>query len=257
MLAALEFPPISHLVEWPDFFAEGEWYALNKIGLLCLVSMGLTLLLFTLAGSKKRLVPTGVQNVVEASVDFVREGIVMQTMGNDGLRWLPYFTSLFWFIFFANIWEIIPGIQMPATARMAIPLVLAVLSWLIYNTVGVRSQGLGAYLKNSLFPPGVPWPLYILLTPIEFISNFIVRPLSLAIRLFANLLAGHILLVTLAVLSTALFEASSVALKAVGVLPFALMMIITAFEIFVSILQAYIFTLLTALYVGGSMHPEH
>ena len=258
-LLALEFPPITHLVEWPDFFAAGEWYALNKIGLLCLLSMTFTLVIFFLAGRKAALVPTGVQNVAEASVDFVRDEIVLQTMGEEGLhrKWvMPLLTSLFWFLLFANIFEIIPGIQMPATARMAIPALLALLVWVIFNGVGIANQGLGGYLKSSLFPPGVPKALYILVTPIELISTFVVRPFSLAVRLFANLLAGHILLVTFAVLATALAEATAV-LKVVTVLPFVMLVFLTGFEILVSFLQAYIFTILAAVYIGGAMHPEH
>jgi F-type H+-transporting ATPase subunit a len=258
-LLALEFPPISHLVEWPDFFAKGEWYALNKVGALCLLSMLFTLAIFFVAGSRRALVPTGVQNVAEASVDFVRDGIVLQTMGEEGLhrKWvMPFLTSLFWFILFANIFEIIPGVQMPATARMALPALLAILVWFIFNAVGIANQGLGGYLKNSLFPPGVPKALYILVTPIELISTFVVRPFSLAVRLFANLLAGHILLVTFAVLATALYEASAV-LKLVTVLPFVMLVFLTGFEILVSFLQAYIFTILAAVYIGGAMRPEH
>lgn len=258
-LLALDFPPISHLVEWPDFFANGQWYALNKIGLLCLLSMAFTLIIFFVAGSRGALVPTGVQNVAEASVDFVREGIVLQTMGPEGLhrKWvMPFLTSLFWFILFANIFEIIPGIQMPATARMAIPALLALLVWVIFNVVGIVNQGPGAYFKNALFPPGVPKALYILVTPIELISTFVVRPFSLAVRLFANLLAGHILLVTFAVLATALAEGAP-ALKAITPLPFVMLVFLTGFEILVSFLQAYIFTILAAVYIGGAMHPEH
>ncbi|HEX2040636.1 MAG TPA: F0F1 ATP synthase subunit A [Acidimicrobiales bacterium] len=258
-LLALDFPPISHLVEWPDFFASGEWYALNKIGLLCILSTLFTLAIFFAAGSRGALVPTGVQNVAEASVDFVRDGIVLQTMGEEGLhrKWvMPFLTSLFWFILFANIFEIIPGVQMPATARMAIPALLAILVWVIFNGVGIVNQGLGGYLKNSLFPPGVPTALYILVTPIELISTFVVRPFSLAVRLFANLLAGHILLVTFAVLATALAEGAP-ALKAITPLPFVMLVFLTGFEILVSFLQAYIFTILAAVYIGGAMHPEH
>ncbi|HVF74412.1 MAG TPA: F0F1 ATP synthase subunit A [Acidimicrobiales bacterium] len=258
-LLALEFPPISHLVEWPDFFANGQWYALNKVGALCLLSMLFTLIIFFVAGSRAALVPTGVQNIAEASVDFVRDGIVLQTMGEEGMhrKWvMPFLTSLFWFILFANIFEIIPGVQMPATARMALPALLAILVWFIFNGVGIANQGLGGYLKNSLFPPGVPKALYILVTPIELISTFVVRPFSLAVRLFANLLAGHILLVTFAVLATALYEAAGV-LKIVTVLPFVMLVFLTGFEILVSFLQAYIFTILAAVYIGGAMHPEH
>jgi F-type H+-transporting ATPase subunit a len=119
--------------------------------------------------------------------------------------------------------------------------------------VGVRSQGFFGYLKNSLFPPGVPKALYLIVTPIELVSTFVVRPFSLAIRLWANMVAGHLLLVTFAVLTAALWDATYVG----AVAPFAMLVLMTGFEILVSVLQAFIFTILTAVYIGGSMHPEH
>jgi F-type H+-transporting ATPase subunit a len=146
---------------------------------------------------------------------------------------------------------------MPATARMAIPATMALVVWLVYNTVGIKHQGFFSYLKNSCFPPGVPFALYFLVAPIEFVSTFIVRPFSLAIRLFANMLAGHLLLVTFAILTDALITANTAALKPIFVLPFFMLVFLTAFEILVSVLQAYIFTILTAVYIGGAAHPEH
>jgi F-type H+-transporting ATPase subunit a len=134
-------------------------------------------------------------------------------------------------------------------------MLLALTTWVLYNYAGVRHQGLGGYLKSSLFPPGVPVALYILVTPIEFVSTFIVRPFSLMVRLFANLLAGHILLTTFAVLSAGLFT-----LKWYAVflpLPAFAVVFFTAFEVLVSFLQAYVFTLLAGVYIGGSMHAEH
>ena len=107
---------------------------------------------------------------------------------------------MFFFIFFINIFEVIPVIQMPGNARIAVPLFLAVTVWFIYNIVGIKHQGFGHYMKNSLVPPGVPKALLILVVPIEFVSTFLVRPFSLAIRLFANMLAGHFILVTFALL---------------------------------------------------------
>src|SRR5204863_5197604 len=100
---------------------------------------------------------------------------------------------------------VLPFIQFPATSRMAMPMTLALITWLLYNIVGIKNQGLGGYLKSSLFPPGVPKALYVLVTPIELLSTFIVRPFSLAVRIFANELAGHLLLVTFSVLTAALF----------------------------------------------------
>ena len=139
---------------------------------------------------------------------------------------------------------------------VAIPLFLSLLVWVIFIGVGFKHQGIG-YLKNSLFPPGVPAALYLLVTPIEFISTFLVRPFSLTVRLFANMLAGHILLVTFALLTEELVQGGSIALKPVGILPFFMLVFLTAFEVLVAFLQAYIFTILAAVYIGGAAHPEH
>jgi F-type H+-transporting ATPase subunit a len=142
---------------------------------------------------------------------------------------------------------------------MGLPAFLALMVWVVYNATGIKHQGFFGYFKNVLFPPGVPKALYILVTPIELISTLVVRPFSLAVRLFANMLAGHLLLVIFALLSAALIQAETMrfALIPIGVLPFALLIFLTAFEILVAFLQAYIFTVLTAVYIGGATHPEH
>ncbi|MGK2957088.1 MAG: F0F1 ATP synthase subunit A [Acidimicrobiales bacterium] len=252
---ALEFPPISHLVEWPAFLLEGTPFAVNKITLIYVFAVVCTLSIFIIGGRKKSLVPTGVQNLAESSVDFIREGVVLQTMGPDGLSWVPFLCSLFFFILFTNITGIIPIVQMPANARMAMPVFFAVLTWFLFIIVGIKYQGPFGYLKSVLFPPGVPKALYILVTPIEFISTFLVRPFSLAVRLFANLLAGHILLVTFGVLAAALWAAKPTVV--IVPLPFLMLVFLTGFEVLVAFLQAYIFTILAAVYIGGAMHPEH
>ena len=250
---ALEFPEISHILVWPDIFP-----SFNKVALIGVAAVIATVAIFLLAGRRDPMVaPTGVRNVAEASVEFIEDDIVMQTIGRDGLGWTPFLVSIFFFVLFCNITEILPTVQMPATARMAIPATMALVVWLVYNSVGVKHQGFFGYLKNSCFPPGVPWPLYFLVAPIEFVSTFIVRPFSLAIRLFANMLAGHLLLVTFAILTDALITANTAALKPIFVLPFFMLVFLTAFEILVSVLQAYIFTILTAVYIGGAAHPEH
>lgn len=252
---ALEFPPISHLVEWPAFLLDGTPFAVNKITLIYLAAAICSLSIFIIGGSKKSLVPTGVQNVAEASVDFIRDGVVLQTIGPDGMRFMPFLCSLFFFIFFTNITGIIPIVQMPANARMAMPAFFALLTWVLFIAVGIKHQGPFGYLKSVLFPPGVPKALYLLVTPIEFISTFLVRPFSLAVRLFANLLAGHILLVTFGVLAAALWAAKPTV--AIVPLPFLMLVFLTGFEVLVAFLQAYIFTILAAVYIGGAMHPEH
>jgi F-type H+-transporting ATPase subunit a len=256
LVLALEFPPISHLVEWPDIFLKGnDLFAINKVVLGFFVATIASAAIMLLGGRKQALVPSGIQNIAESSVDFIRTQVVLQTMGPDGMAWIPFLLTLFFFIFFNNILEVIPGWQMPGNARMAMPLFLALLVWLVFNVVGVIKQGPLRYLKSSLFPPGVPVALYILVTPIELVSTFLVRPFSLAVRLFANMLAGHILLVTFAVLSAALWTQNISALFLP--LPFAMLVFLTGFEVLVAFLQAYIFTILTAVYIGGAMHPEH
>ena len=250
---ALDFPPVSQLFQWPDIlFSDTNW-ALNKTGIIYLASLLITVWLFWAAGRRRSLVPTGAQTVVEASIDFVENNIIMQTIGPEGRRYLPFLTTIFFFVLFSNMFEVIPFIQFPANSRMAIPLTLALVVWAVYHYVGIRAQGFFHYFKSALFPPGVPVALYILVAPIELLQILLIRPLSLAIRLWANMVAGHLLLVTFAVLSAALWGVGFVP----AVLPFAALILVTAFEIFVSALQAFIFTILTAVYIGGSLHPEH
>ncbi|HEX9681861.1 MAG TPA: F0F1 ATP synthase subunit A [Acidimicrobiales bacterium] len=252
MILGLEFPPVSHLIEWPTIFGSGVW-AVNKVVLLMWLAVVLVAGFYLVAGSRQQLVPRGVQNVAEAVVDFIREGIVHQTIGPDGTAYIPFLLTLFSFILVLNLYEVIPLIQMPVTARMALPAFMSLLVWVVFNFVGMKKQGVLGYFKNMMFPPGVPVFLYILVAPIELVSTVIVRPLSLAVRLFANLLAGHLILVSFAVLGTALWESTYIG----AALPGALLVALTGFEVLVSALQAYIFTILAAVYIGGALHPEH
>ena len=255
MILGLEFPPISHLIEWPDIFFKDTAFAVNKVVLLMWASAILSILLFVLGSRKSKLVPTGMQNLAESAIDFVDNNIVMETIGPDGRKFTPFLTTLFTFILFCNLWEVIPFMQMPVNARMALPVFFSLLVWVIFNTVGIAKQGFFGYFKGIMFPPGVPKPIYILVTPIELVSVIIVRPLSLAVRLFANMLAGHLVLVTFAVISAALWSLS----LTIVILPFSFLLLValTGFEILVSFLQAFIFTILAAVYIGGAMHPEH
>lgn len=253
MIFGAEFPPLSHIVNWPEFFGDDVW-GVNKVVLVYFFAVVLTMLVFIL-GNKKQLVPTGAQNFAEVAVEFVENGIVMDTMGPQGRRYTPLLLSFFFFIFFCNIFEVIPVIQMPATARIALPLVLSLIAYVVYHGSGIKEHGLGGYFKHALIPPGVPAALLILILPIEFISKFLVQPFSHAVRLFANLLAGHILLVTFAVLSASVWQASPIAvilpLPVFGVIAFV------AFEIMVSLLQAYVFTLLAGVYINAAISHEH
>ncbi len=252
-ILAFEFPPINELLRWKDVVP-----GLNKVGLIAIAAALIGSLIFLSAARKDpKVAPKGTRNLAEVIVEFIENNIIMQTMGRDGLGWTPFLLTLFLFVYLCNVPGIIPFIQMPATARMAIPMFLAVLVWVVFNVQGIRHQGPIGYFKNLMFPPGVPKALYILITPIELISTLIIRPFSLAVRLFANMLAGHLLLVIFALLSEALFQARDKILIPIGVFPFFMLVFLTGFEVLVAFLQAYIFTILAAVYISGAVHPEH
>jgi F-type H+-transporting ATPase subunit a len=247
---ALEFPPISHLIVWQNVGAGA-----NKPGLIWVGAAIATMLIFFIAGSKHEMVPRGIQAIAESGIEFVRNQIINQTMGPDGRGYETLLVTMFFFIFFGNITEIIPGLQLPANSRMAMPMVLALMVWVIFIAVGVMKQGPLHYLKSSVVPPNVPWPLLFLVVPIEFISVFLVRPFSQMVRLVANMLAGHLILTTFAIICAAVW-----ALKVtLVILPFSfgLLVALTGFEILVAFLQAFIFTILTGVYIDSSMHPHH
>jgi F-type H+-transporting ATPase subunit a len=255
------FPPIDEILRWKPLIGhDGDWWAFNKVGLIAVLATAATLALFMVAGKKRALVPSGVQNLAETSVEFIQEGIIAQTMGSkkEDVAWTGYLTALFFFILFCNVTEIIPFFQMPATARMGIPAILAVTSWFLFLFMGFKKNGI-RYIKEAVVPPGVPAFLLPLVVLIEIVSTFLVRPFSLAVRLFANMLAGHLLLVTFSVMGHGLLFAKTakVFFIPMTILPLVLFIAITVFEVLVVFLQAYIFTILTAVYLGGAMHPEH
>jgi F-type H+-transporting ATPase subunit a len=230
-------------------------YCVTRVSFWMLVSVVIITTIFLVALSRPKLVPRGLQNAVEAVVDFVRNGIVLEIIGPEGLVFVPFLTTMFVFIFVNNVFEVIPVIQFPTTARMAIPMFLAIVVWVMFNVVGIMKQGGWGYIRNTLFPPGVPKAIYVLFTPIEFVSTFLVRPLTLSVRLAANMIAGHLML-AIFFIGTWYLQWKLVTIP-MAALSFALGTAITAFEILVGVLQAYIFTILTAVYLAGAIHPEH
>ncbi len=256
-LAALLLPGcielnVNELFFFEPFALQDTPFAMNRVSFLMLVAAGMTVLFF-LAGARGRLVPKGMQVIVENAYLFVRNQIAVDVIGpKEGVKYAWYLTCLFFFIFFSNLLEIIPAVNFPVTSRMALPAFLALITWIIFNFVGIKKQGF-RYFKDTLFPPGVPWFIYFLLTPIELLSVFIIRPFTLAVRLFANMVAGHTLL-TIFFLFTANFF-SELSFSAVGgVLTLAVACILILFELLVISLQAYIFTMLTAFYIAESVH---
>jgi F-type H+-transporting ATPase subunit a len=256
VLGGFNFPPIDELFRWKFFLFGNTPFGINKTVLLILISSFVLCTVWILGTRKMQLMPGGLQNVLEAGWEFVDRGIVRDVIGPDAAGWSPFMATLFFFILALNIWEIVPIIQFPPTSRMAVPFYLALQSYLIMIIVGVKVQGPVRYFKDSIVPPGVPKAMLVLVVPIEFISKFFVRPFSLSVRLLANMMAGHILLTAIALLAAATWTTS---IPEAPLLPFlvALDVAVIIFEILVVVLQAYIFTILTAVYVGESLHPEH
>jgi F-type H+-transporting ATPase subunit a len=217
----------------------------------------IAMLLFLVATVRKpSIVPSKLQFVGESGYSLVRDGIARDVVGPRGLPFAPFLASLFFFILANNMLSIIPFAQISPMAKFAFPLVLAAICWVLYIYIGIREQGAGKYFKDILFLPGVPGPMYILVTPIEILQNFIVRPFTLAIRLFANMFAGHMLLVVFSLGAVYLFSVGGLSFVWGGI-SMVMAIVMTFFELLVIFLQAYVFTVLMGTYLNGSIEAEH
>lgn len=261
LLAAVEYggpwkvPPVNELFTFEAFALDGTIFAFNRVALLVLSASVIAMAILWIGLVNPKLVPSKFQAACEGLVTFIREQIAIQVIGADGVRWVPLLLSIFMFVWINNLFEIIPFINFPPTSRIAIPFFLAVMVWVLYIYLGIRAQGVGRYFKESIFPPAAPKALWPLIGPIELISTFITRPVTLTVRLFANMMAGHILL-TLLFITTHAFLTLGPGLP-VGLVSFFASPLLIGFEFVVGLLQAYIFTILTAVYIGSSLHPEH
>ena len=226
--------------------------------ILTFLAMFIVLAILYFGLRKTRIVPSKFGVMVESIIRFVRENISKSVIGPEGSTYAPYLLAMFLFILVSNIFEVTPGINFPLTSRMAIPLFLAVLTWVIFVGVGFAKNGL-SYIGDVVWPKSVPIGLRWLVGIIELVSTFVLRPITLAVRLFANMVAGHLML-TLLLGSGWIFMSSvgDIGIKSgVGLLWFAFGLFIYLFEILVAVLQAYIFTLLSAVYIQSSVHPQH
>jgi len=253
ILAVVFEKPTTKDFVWSCWFGKSPW-CYNFIFFLLTIVVVTFILLFWVAFRKPKIVPGKFQLIMESGVEFVRQQIIMQMIGPEGMGYLALLATFFFFIFLGNILEVVPFVAFPLNSRIAFPIVLALISWVTFNTIGVARHGFFGYMKVVMFPPGAPWWMYILLAPIEFISVILVRPLTLSVRLFANMVAGHFLL--------AVFFLGSLALVTgfpyvVGLVSFSLAPVLVFFEIFVSALQAFIFSVLSASYIAGAMAAEH
>ncbi len=214
---------------------------------------------FLVASRRPAMVPGRMQYAGEMAYGFVRNSIARDVIGShDFMRFVPYLVTLFFFLLVNNLFGIVPFIQFPTFSQVSFVYPLAILTWLIYNGVGIQRKGFFGYLKHQTVTPGIAPAMLVLLIPLEFISNILVRPFTLALRLFANMFAGHLVLALFALGGEYLLFTSDVLLfKPVGVISMVLDIALYFLELLVIVLQAYIFTLLTANYISGALAEDH
>lgn len=240
----------------PPFFDSVAWF--TKPVLIVLLATLLIAAFYWLSARRASVVPGRLQFAGESLYGFIRNDVALDAIGHEGLKFAPYLATLFSFIAVNNIAGIVPILQFPSTSHIAFPLVLAVFSWLIFLYLGIKRAGLFRYFKDMMFPPGIPIPVYFLLAPIEFFSTVIVRPVTLMLRLTFNMFAGHLVLLLFVLGGEYLLkEYGGFVGIAAGSVSILGSIVLTFFEGFVQLLQAYVFTLLTALYIGGALADEH
>ncbi len=240
---------------YPPLFGEGTFF--TKPMLIVVLGSVLIAVFFYLAARRATMVPGKLQFAGEGVYGFVRNGIAGDAIGAEGRKFVPYLATLFCFIAVLNIAGIVPFLQFPANSRIAFPLFLAVISWVIYNAVGISRQGFVGYFKNMMFPPGIPKAVYLLLAPIELVSTVFIRPITLTLRLTLNMFAGHLVLLLIVLGAEYLLIERGGAIAILSPFLFLFAIVMTFFEGFIQLLQAYVFTLLSALYIGGAMAEEH
>ena len=230
------------LQNWIPISLGGLDISINKAVVFMWVVVSLAAVLMVMAGSARKLVPGKLQSLAEMMVDFIRS-MIMDTMGKDGMRFFPLIATLFLFILFSNLIGLIPGTY-TVTSQI---IVTAVFSCLVYGLSLVIGFWLhGIKFLGILIPPGTPGWLLPLMIPIELISQ-LARPISLAVRLFANMTAGHVMLAVL-------FGLTISGGVLIGWLPFAFTVAIYGLEVGIAFIQAYIFSILTCVYLGDAFH---
>jgi F-type H+-transporting ATPase subunit a len=248
---------VSELFEFPTIFTIGG-FEVSRTEILMFVAAFIVLGLFYFGLRQQRLVPSKFGVAIEGTVGFVRDGIGRDVIGPESTKYLPYLLAMFSFLLVGNLFSITPIVNFPITSRMAIPAFLSLVTYWIFVIVGF-SKNHFRYLIDTAWPKAVPIGLRWLVGLIELVSIFILRPITLAVRLFANMVAGHLML-TLLLGSGVIFIAAipEIGVKGtIGIFWFALGLFMYLLEILIAVLQAYIFTLLTAIYIESSIHFEH
>ncbi|MFC7406309.1 F0F1 ATP synthase subunit A [Georgenia alba] len=241
----------------PALFGDGTIFEFNRVTLVRFIAVAGLVLFFWLAARRTQLVPSRIQSLGEMAVDFVRRGIAEETLGKElGRKYTPMIAVIFFGVLAFNITGVLPFLNLAGSSVIGVPLVFAVVAYVAFVRAGIKAHGTVSFFKEQLFPPGVPWPVYILLAPIELISTFILRPVTLTVRLLANMIAGHLLLVLCFAATHYLFLDAGGALAAAGVITLAGGLAFTLLEVFIAFLQAYVFALLSAVYIQLSVEAH-
>jgi F-type H+-transporting ATPase subunit a len=248
--------PGPELFEFPPLFAGGpEW--LTKPVVFAVVGALLVCAVAWSAFASPKLVPRGMQNLGEMGYLFVRDQVARPFLGKDSDRWMPLLLSLFFLIWTWNIMAVVPIIQFPVASHIAFPVVLAVSVYLLKIYLGIKNQGFKGYFVDMI-PKGLPLPTYFLLVPIEYLSTFVLAPFTHAVRLFANMFAGHIILAFFSAVGFwFLFEQPTIKGASLGIAGVIMTIVMTGFEMFIQFLQAFLFTMLAAMYIGSGLHADH
>jgi F-type H+-transporting ATPase subunit a len=242
---------------WQPIFGNGA-FAVTQPAIILLLSVGLISWWLLAATRKQAVVPGRLQFWTEQGYGLVRNGLGRDILGSkDFLRFVPLLVCMFFLILVNNLLGVTPPVMFPTMGRVAFPVALMLIVFVLYHYLGIRKRGWGGYFK-SLAPAGLGIGLLPLVYPLELVTYFITRPITLALRLFGNMFAGHLLLLLFVTGGEYLiFEKANFGLALTGVLSYVMAFVMTLFEILVEFLQAYIFTLLTALYIAGALADEH
>ena len=232
-------------------------FGVTKPMALAILSALIVVAFFYAATARSTLVPSRLQSLAEIGYVFIRDEVARSIIGKRGDRYVPLLISLFFLIWMMNLFSVIPLAQFPPASRIAYPAILALIVYVTFLAVGIKHQGLVGYFRNMMFPPGIPKPVYVILAPLELISTMLVRPFTLAVRLFANMFAGHVLLAFFAIVGWYFIVEAPGPGIVIGVVGVIMTVVMTAFEMFIQALQAYIFTLLAAVYIQSSVEVHH
>lgn len=252
------FPPTPGDFWQPIFAIPGTEYFVTRPMVLMAIATGLLMVWLWASTRRAAIVPSKGQWLTEQVYNFARNSIARDMIGSKDFRpFVPFLFSLFIFILLNNFFGIVPSFQNPTMARIAFPIALTLVVYVVYHWVGLRKRGgPGAYL-GSMLPSGLPGWIKPFILFLELITYFITRPLTLALRLFGNMFAGHMLLVVFIVGGWYLFKTFDPGLMAVAIPAWILGFALTIFEVLIQFLQAYVFTLLAASYIGGALADEH